>query len=84
MKQNIIKNGIMAGVVAIGYVLLFYYINKEWLFTGTFVFSSLLFYLFFMLGTECRARDGAHPRPRPRGTSARACAAGQGTRGVAR
>lgn len=48
MKQNIIKNGIMAGVVAIGYVLLFYYINKEWLFTGTFVFSSLLFYLFFM------------------------------------
>ena len=51
MKQNIIKNGIMAGVVAIGYVLLFYYTQKEWLFTGSFVFSSLLIYLFFMYQT---------------------------------
>lgn len=48
MKQNIIKNGIIAGVAVIGYVLLFYYTHKEWLFTAGFVFSSLLIYLFFM------------------------------------
>lgn len=48
MKQNIIKNGIIAGVVAIGYVLLFYYIRKEWIFTAGYTFSSLLIYLFFM------------------------------------
>ncbi len=48
MKQNIIKNGIIAGVAAIGYALLFYYTRKEWLFTGSYTFSSLIIYLFFM------------------------------------
>jgi hypothetical protein len=48
MKQNILKYGTMAGVGAVGYLLLFYYTNREWLFTGTFYFSSLLIYLFFM------------------------------------
>ena len=48
MKQNIIKNGIIAGVATIGYVLLFYYTGKERLFTATFTFSSILIYVYFM------------------------------------
>lgn len=48
MKQNIIKNGIIAGVAAIGYVLLFYYTRKEYIFTAFYTFSSLIFYIFFM------------------------------------
>ncbi len=48
MKQNIIKNGIIAGVAAIGYVLLFYYIKKDLIFSATYTFSSLVIYLIFM------------------------------------
>ncbi len=48
MKQNIIKNGIIAGVVAIGYVLLFYYTKKDLIFSATYTFSSLVIYLIFM------------------------------------
>ena len=48
MKQNIIKNGIIAGVAAIGYVLLFYYTKKDLIFSATYTFSSLVIYLIFM------------------------------------
>ena len=48
MKQNIIKNGILAGVAAIGYVSLFYYIKKDLIFSATYTFSSLVIYLIFM------------------------------------
>lgn len=48
MKQNIIKNGIIAGVAAIGYVLLFYYTRKELIFSALYTFSSLVIYIYFM------------------------------------
>ncbi len=48
MKQKIILYGIIAGIAVIGYVLLFYFIDKTWA-LGAFVrFSSLLIYALFM------------------------------------
>ena len=48
MKQKILLNGIIAGVAVIGYVLLFYYMDKKLALSASVRFSSLLVCALFM------------------------------------
>ncbi len=48
MKQKILLNGIIAGIAVVGYVLLFYYMDKASALGASVRFSSLLIYVLFM------------------------------------
>jgi Protein of unknown function (DUF4199) len=48
MKQKILLNGIIAGIAVVGYVLLFYYMDRTSAFSPSIRFSSLLVCAFFM------------------------------------
>ncbi len=51
MKQKILLNGIIAGIAVVGYVLLFYYMDRSSAFSPAVRFSSLLVCAFFMFLT---------------------------------
>ena len=48
MKQKILLNGIIAGIAVVGYVLLFYYMDRTLALGAPVRFSSLLVCAFFM------------------------------------
>ena len=48
MKQKILLNGIIAGIAVVGYVLLFYFMDKRLALSASVRFSSLLICAFFM------------------------------------
>jgi Protein of unknown function (DUF4199) len=48
MKQKILLNGIIAGIAVVGYVLLFYFMDRKLAFSAAVRFSSLLICAFFM------------------------------------
>ncbi len=51
MKQKILLNGIIAGIAVVGYVLLFYYMDRTSAFSPVIRFSSWLICSFFMFLT---------------------------------
>ena len=57
MKQKILLNGIIAGVAVVGYVLLFYFFDKQWALTPSIRFSSLIVYALFMYLTIKNVRE---------------------------
>ena len=59
MKQKILLNGIIAGIAVVGYVLLFYFIDKKLALSASVRFSSLLICAFFMYLTirDLKERD---------------------------
>lgn len=57
MKQKILLNGIIAGIAVIGYVLLFYYMDKKLALSASVRFSSLLVCAFFMYLTIKDVRE---------------------------
>jgi hypothetical protein len=48
MKQKILLNGIIAGIAVVGYVLLFYFMDRKLAFSAAVRFSSLLVCAVFM------------------------------------
>jgi hypothetical protein len=57
MKQKILLNGIIAGVAVVGYVLLFYYMDRQSVFSASVRLSSLLVSAFFMFLTIKGIKD---------------------------
>ena len=57
MKQKILLNGIIAGIAVIGYVLLFYYMDKKLALSASVRFSSLLVCALFMYLTIKDVRE---------------------------
>lgn len=57
MKQKILLNGIIAGIAVVGYVLLFYYMDKKLALSASVRFSSLLVCALFMYLTIKDVRE---------------------------
>ena len=57
MKQKILLNGIIAGIAVIGYVLLFYYMDRKLALSASVRFSSLLVCALFMYLTIKDVRE---------------------------
>jgi hypothetical protein len=57
MKQKILLNGIIAGIAVVGYVLLFYYMDRQSALSTSVRLSALLIAAFFMFLTIKDVKD---------------------------
>jgi hypothetical protein len=63
MKFNTLIKGLLAGVAVVAYTFAVYSFKKEYLFTGTFYFSSLLIYAVFMYWAASQTAKESFAQP---------------------
>jgi len=60
LENNRVKYGLLGGFFVVGYILLFYFIDKPTMLSMGVYWSSLLIYLFFMYRACIAERKGYH------------------------